>query len=300
MKWRQERDERRATSDASAPKKRKGVAASRRTSRVRCGAGAFTLIEVLIAMAILSLVVAAIYSSWAAILRASKVGLDAAAEAQRARIAMRVIEDSLGSAQLFVASGSNYAFVTENGSEASLSLAARLPKAFPRSGKFGDLDLRRVKFSVEPSSAFGRQLVLRQKPILMKEMDIDEENHPVVLAQDVREFRLEFWDLRTGDWIEEWVATNQLPKLVKVSLRLGAGSARGVEHEVRRVVGLPTAGVQPNWQVPPLPGAPGQARTDQLPVRELQPTPIRPPRTRSTPEGQQFTVPIPTAPQRPR
>jgi prepilin-type N-terminal cleavage/methylation domain-containing protein len=48
---------------------------------------AFTLVEILIALGILSMVLAAIYSSWTAILRASKVGLEAAAAVQRARIA---------------------------------------------------------------------------------------------------------------------------------------------------------------------------------------------------------------------
>ena len=49
------------------------------------------------------MILAAIYSSWTAILRGSKTGLDAAASAQRARVAIRVLEDSLGSVQSFAA-----------------------------------------------------------------------------------------------------------------------------------------------------------------------------------------------------
>src|SRR5438128_1577215 len=55
---------------------------------------AFTLIEIMIAITILALVITAIYSSWTAILRASKAGLDAAASVQRARIAVRTLEDT--------------------------------------------------------------------------------------------------------------------------------------------------------------------------------------------------------------
>jgi prepilin-type N-terminal cleavage/methylation domain-containing protein len=62
---------------------------------------AFTLIEIMIAMGIFSLVLAAIYTTWTAILRASKVGSDAAASVQRARIAIRTLEESLGSVQSF-------------------------------------------------------------------------------------------------------------------------------------------------------------------------------------------------------
>src|ERR1044072_9178027 len=63
---------------------------------------ASTLIEVLIAMAIFAMVMLAIYPSWSAILRGSKVGLTAAAEAQRSRVAIRAIRDALTSAQLYV------------------------------------------------------------------------------------------------------------------------------------------------------------------------------------------------------
>ena len=58
---------------------------------------AFTLVEVMVAMALFAMVMVAIYSSWTAILRGSKVGLDAAAEAQRSRVAVRALRDALTS-----------------------------------------------------------------------------------------------------------------------------------------------------------------------------------------------------------
>ena len=110
---------------------------------------AFTLIEIMIAIGILSMVLAAIYSSWTAILRSKKVAIDTTASIQRARISMRILEDSLSSAEIFIRNVPYYAFIAENGSDASLSFVARMSKSFPRSGKFGDLDVRRLTFSVE-------------------------------------------------------------------------------------------------------------------------------------------------------
>jgi hypothetical protein len=167
-----------------------------------------------------------------------------------------VLEDSLSSAQFFTANQQFYSFLADNGDQPSLSFVSRLSPSFPRSGKFGDLDVRRVTFSVEPSSDFGRQLVLRQAPLMM-DLDVDEKEHPIVLAKNVKEFNVQFWDLRDG-WIDEWTATNQLPPLVKVTLQLldKPGSTAPPE-EITRIVSIPTFAVPPVWQMPR--GFPGGA-----------------------------------------
>lgn len=228
---------------------------------------ALTLVEVLIAIGLLGMVVGAIYSSWTAILRASKVGQQAAAAAQRERMAIQVIEQALNSACMYAANGRWYAFVAENGSDAILSFVARLPESFPRAGKFGSLDLRRVTFSLEPGTDGQKQLVLRQSPLLM-EVDEDEENHPLVLARNVKELKLEFWDARAGEWIQEWRNTNQLPRIVMVAITVGQPGAdtfsRAGQVQLVRFVNLPSSGVQPAWQAPTL--QPGAPRPGQPPV----------------------------------
>jgi prepilin-type N-terminal cleavage/methylation domain-containing protein len=236
-----------------------------RRARLR---SAFTLVEMMIAIALFSLILAAIYSSWTAILRASKTGLEAAASAQRARVAVRVLEDSLGSAQSFAANLPYYYFDAENGDSPVLSFVARLSKSFPRSGKFGDLDVRRVTFSVEPAPDGSRQLVLRQWPIVM-EPDQDEKEHPIVLAKNVKGMEMQFWDSNKNppEWVDTWEGpkTNQLPKLVMLTLKLADNPHSGrVTEEITRIINVPAMTVQPMWQMarpvggpPGTPGAPG-------------------------------------------
>lgn len=215
----------------------------------------------MVAIAIFSLVLAAIYSSWTAILRASKTGLDAAASAQRARITVRVLEDSLGSAQSFALNLPDYAFLAQNGDDASLSFVARLSQSFPRSGKFGDLDVRRVTFAVEAAPDGGRQLVLRQNPLVM-ELDADEQQYPIVLAKNVKAFEMQFWnkDLNPPDWVDEWKEqkTNQLPAMVMITLKLADNpQSSQITEEITRIINLPATTVQPMWQVPRGMGGPG-------------------------------------------
>jgi prepilin-type N-terminal cleavage/methylation domain-containing protein len=209
---------------------------------------AFTLIEIMVAVTILTLLLAAVYSSWMLILRATKVGGEAAAQVQRRRIAVRTIEDALMCAESFQASIQYYTFIAQGGSEPLLSFAARLPDDFPRNGRFGGFNSRRVTFTVEAGPDSERDLVLRQNPILM-DMDEDEQNHPLVLARNVKSFAVECWDTNTVNWVDEWDYTNQIPPMVRFSLVLGGnkngnnfGNA-GVESAVTRVVAFPSGTV---------------------------------------------------------
>jgi type II secretion system protein J len=193
-------------------------ASSCHLSPVTCHA--FTLLEVMLAVAIFSLVMAAIYSSWLLILRATKVGQEATAQVQRRRMAVWAIEDALTCVQSFQASIQYYAFIVQNGDEPLLSFTARLPDDFPRHGEFGGFNVRRVTFSVEPGPNSEQDLVLRQNPILM-DLNKDEQEHPLVLARDVKKFEVDCWDPTAKDWSKEWDNTNQLPTLVRFTLVLG-------------------------------------------------------------------------------
>lgn len=237
---------------------------------------AFTLLELMLAIAIFSGVVAAIYSTWTAILRSSQSALSAAAEAQRRRIAVSTVEEALASVQMFPDNTRYYAFVAETEDEnASLSFVARLPRSFPRSGRFGDLLVRRLWFQVEPDAAGVSTLVLRQRPLLAVE-DVDEEENPLVLARNVALFHLEFWGPRSREWEPDWPATNQLPRLVRFSLAFEEPGRQGVDPAsvVTRVVDLPIQGIAipaPGQRSAAIPGGPATNRSDVLRGR------VRPP-----------------------
>ena len=135
----------------------------------------------MIAITIFSLVMTAIYSSWNLILRASRVSQTAAAQVQRQRVAIHTIEDALTCIQSFQASMKYYTFVV-NDDPPELDFTARLPDDFPRNGKFGDLNVRQLQFTLAAGPDSEKDLVLRQKPILL-DLDAEEQQHPLVLAR---------------------------------------------------------------------------------------------------------------------
>jgi type II secretion system protein J len=179
---------------------------------------AFTLIEVMVSIAIFALLVAAVYSTWVVILKSSQVAQSAGARVQRQRVTIRTLEDSLTCIQSFQASMGYYTFNVTNGDQPTLSFVARVPDIFPRNGRF-DSNLRRLTYSVETGEDSERDLVLRQTPILM-DMDADEQKVPLVLARNVKDFVVECWDTNTLDWVDGWDSTNSLPPMVRITLTL--------------------------------------------------------------------------------
>ena len=217
-------------------------ARSRHSSLVTRHLSAFTLIEVIIAITIFSLVLAAIYSSWDLIWRASRVSQAAAAQVQRQRVAIHTIEDALTCIQSFQASMRYYSFVVAD-DPPELDFTARLPDNFPRNGKFGDLNVRQLMFTLEAGPNSEKDLVLRQKPILL-DLDADEQKNPLVLARNVQTFKVECWDTNMAEWTKEWDNTNSIPPMIRVKLVLGGNNNQfgnaAPTLSVTRVIAVPS------------------------------------------------------------
>ena len=212
----------------------------------RRGQSAFTLIEILIALSIFALIITGIYTSWTAIHRATRIGLEASADAQRKRIAMRALEQSLGSVKYFLANETNYTFIAEGrGDSTYLSFVSHLPETFPRSALFEYQPMRRVNFSVEPGTNGLGRLVLRQQPFLY-EANIDDLENPLVLANDVVAFNVEFLPDGAEEWEEEWLYTNELPVMAHVTLSFRHGEAVFENH---KLIALASSAVPAEFQL---------------------------------------------------
>ena len=206
----------------------------------------------MVALAIFVMIVATIYSTFILIVKSKMVAQQAAAQAQRERIAIRTVENSLMCVQSYQASMKYYSFVVENGSEPVFSFTSYLPEVFPRNGKFGSFYLRRLTYSVEPGVDQEKNLVLRQAPILM-DMDDNEKNVPLVLARNVKSFLVECWDTNNMAWDTEWDYTNNVPPLVRVTFTLGSHTADGGDGPVTtlsRVIALSGSTVPMSEQQP--------------------------------------------------
>jgi prepilin-type N-terminal cleavage/methylation domain-containing protein len=203
----------------------------------------FTLIEVMVSIAVFMLIMGSIIACWKCVVNGKIIAENAAAAAQRARVGMRTVEDALTTAEIS-ADPNNiqyYAFLTDtSGKFASLSLAARLPSDFPGSGLFGDNVMRRVTFDVENVDGTNN-LVMNQSPLL-EALDDQNTPYPLTLARDVNVFMLEFWSPQDNDWAVSFDVTNQLPVMIRVSLGVGhSTSDPDVPYDlIVRIVAMPS------------------------------------------------------------
>jgi hypothetical protein len=241
------------------------------------------MLEVLLAIGIFSLVIIAIYSTWSAVMQGTRAGLNAAANAQRARISIKAIEDALLTAQMFSANGRHYYFLADTANDkcGSISFVARLPASFPGVGRYGDQIVRRVTFFTDAE----RNLVVTQLPMMVAE-DKDYQPYSLQLAKDVTLFMFEFWDEQKKEYVSEWAKTNQLPKLVRVALGLGSvgNNSQNPQDLVTRTIAMPCTAVRPEWQrAPAMPGpSPGGPNRPGMPGAPGQPgmppgQPVQPP-----------------------
>ena len=93
----------------------------------------------------------------------------------------------------------------------------------------------------------------------------------------------EFWDDRKKDWVSEWTATNQLPKMLKLTLAFRRATEGNVsfqqEEEVSRIIQLPSVMVPAAIQRPgQQPGQPPAGGNLQNPPGGVNPNPNLNPR----------------------
>lgn len=200
---------------------------------------AFTLLEIMIAMALFSMITMAIYTSWTTIINASRVGLKAAADAQRRRNAIETLQNALFGVQMSAANIQHHYFLadTVDPEAALLSFVSLLPESFPGNGLFPGAPMRRVTFTLNQDRDGEQNLILYQTPVLAS-LDEMEDPIPIKLANNVSAFAVEFYDEGLGDWIENWDSTNSLPRQVRFALVF--------EHRAEDALGRPTSPSKPD------------------------------------------------------
>jgi len=219
-------------------------------------AGAFTLLEMLVAMAIMVVLAGSLYATLSIAFRARRSATSTVEETRKVEIGLALLRADLQAA--VVPSGILAgAFVGEQGTDAagraadSLLFHCTAPGAEPVEGTG---DVRMVEFAcVEDGgeNQYGNEagLVLVRRITTNLLAPTTPEPDQEVLCRGVYAFALRYFD--GTDWLETWDSTtqdNQLPAAVEVTLTLRADRPTGFQeagYHTTRVFLVPCSAVRP-------------------------------------------------------
>lgn len=231
-------------------------------SEMKIKKAAFTLVETIVAVAILSLVLTSVYGVFFSVLNTTKKGAEAAVDVQRQRIALKTIEDALSGLVYYEQNQAIYGFManTEDYDYPSISFVSRVPPDFLGNKDFGSERLRRITFQVEDDEDFGRSLVMYQYSTLqpIDPLEIEDPSR-WVLGQDLDTFLMVFWSTINGEWVYEWTETNSIPTRIKFEMAYARadGSPALAEDMQKREVVVFSESITQKMQNPTLPAAKG-------------------------------------------
>lgn len=212
----------------------------------------FTLLEVLLALTILSLLVLAIGVTWSSGLRGWRRGGSVADSVQRQRVVTETISE-LARSLFFVSfgrdtelrgthdetEGDTISFVT--GSE--LLIPAEMQSL---------AGLRRVTIGLQRTE-FGRTyLGIQDSSALAPEDSAVGTNQWRVLSADVSGFAVRYYNWRLGEWSDDWTLPRIYASQLEFTIAFGGQDEQSPPVIVRRQVDLP---LMQSWKmlVPPAP-----------------------------------------------
>ena len=194
--------------------------------RVPSGKSGFTLVETMIAVTILSLVIAMVYSCWAAVVRASESSTVATQDAQRERTAMLTIEQALSGAVWYDDQTEPTIELDSVGHFSRLTINnSRVPPGFLGPRELKQHPLRRIEFVSEANEESQAQLVMYQQAFLAQ--NDDGKLHRTVLLPRLEEFSVDFKQRGPlAEWTNEVRSIKTIPAMARVSLGSAPESPR--------------------------------------------------------------------------
>jgi hypothetical protein len=194
----------------------------------------------MLAVTILTIVIAAVYGVWSVGLQAWRHGEDATAMFQRQRIVLETLSELTKSVVYFDSNPSIYRLYGQhNETEGdSISFVTASDALLPQN-EMSMAGMRRVTIWMSQDQ-FGRPvLAIANTPAL----EIDDPPQPTshVFSADVSGFIVKYWRASTSEWRDDWQEENAMPDAVEFMVTFGSTGDRISPITVTRAVEFPVA-----------------------------------------------------------
>jgi general secretion pathway protein J len=223
-------------------------------NRPRRHARAFTLLELLVATAMMAVLAGSLYATLHVAFRARRSAFAAVEDVRKADLAVELLRSDLESSVVprGILAG---AFVGEDstdgaGRPSDVLMLHCTADAGQETEGFGDI--RMVEFACEPAEDGEGMILLRLVTLNLLTTNVLEPEEEV-LCRGLRSFNLRYFD--GEEWLDNWdaaVEDNVLPLAMEVTLELVGEDdtvADGTGYWVSRVFQLPCSSLLPGQQV---------------------------------------------------
>jgi len=205
----------------------------------------FTLMEMLIAMAILALAMSLVWQSFTMILSAQRRGEDLLDGLHHGEYVMDSLVEGLRSAAFYQAAQNRFSFVLEPGEgtqypQDRISWVKTGPAFIPPTSPLA-YGMHRIEFTVGDEAEGLRGALVRAYPHMAGEDDPVHALDPQLVSATVLGFRCRVYDPETEWWVEEWEAGMVMPGLLELTLYLAPLEEGGDPVVMRRVVDIPVS-----------------------------------------------------------
>jgi prepilin-type N-terminal cleavage/methylation domain-containing protein len=205
---------------------------------------AFTLIEILIAVAIMSLCMALVAMIYTNTIKAWRMGQNVMDELHQGDFVMEQIVSALRSEAFFPNNRQVYGFwLDDKGTQSSahdeISFVTSSSAFLPSDSQFQN-SLHRLFLTIDSDSNGREGLAVRALPHMAKEMKKNEA--PVwIVSTRVKSLDCQVYDMGKKDWEDDWEDTNKIPNLVKVTITVSPVHEEDPDLVISRVVEIPIA-----------------------------------------------------------
>ncbi|HRZ10855.1 MAG TPA: prepilin-type N-terminal cleavage/methylation domain-containing protein [Kiritimatiellia bacterium] len=216
---------------------------SARTTRT--GRAAFTLIEVLVAVAIMAVAFAIVWSTFTAAVNGWQRGTKLLDQLHRGDFVMEQLVLALRSAAFFSNRPDKYGFRLDEsgggeGSRDTMSWVTSGMAFLPPDSPLAN-GLHRLEFGLDTDDEGRPAVAIRAWPHLADEEESDVKGEPWFVSTEIKGFRCRTYNAEDEKWEHEWENTNSVPRLVELTLYLQPFEDYEEPQKIQRLVEIPIA-----------------------------------------------------------
>lgn len=204
----------------------------------------FTLLEILVAVAILTTCMALVAMIYTNTIKAWRLGQNVMDELHQGDFVVEQLVSALRSEAFFQNNAKVYGFWlddmgTQSHAHDEISFVTSSSAFIPSDSPLQNA-LHRIWITIGQDQNGKEGLAVRALPHIMKELDKNKSD-PWIVSTRVKGFDCQVYDFQDKDWEDDWEDTNKIPNLVKITVTISPVHEEDPDLVISRIVEIPIA-----------------------------------------------------------